>query len=88
MSVSITVKVAPETSDRVRQSLARSGATLSEFVREAIEEKLARGDTAQTPYDLAIELGLVGAYKGRSIDSERSERKRRVRDAIRAKHSR
>ena len=86
--VSITVKIDPGMNERVQRSLVSSGATLSDFVREAIEEKLARGQSKPSPYELAVEMGLFDADDGPVNASERSERKRRVKEAVLAKHRR
>lgn len=83
---SITVRIDPETGERVRRCLEESGGSLSEFVREAIEEKLARRTPERTPYEMAVEMGIIGSYKGPPISSERTDRKRLVAEAVRAKH--
>jgi Arc/MetJ-type ribon-helix-helix transcriptional regulator len=83
--MTISTRPDPETEALLRSRLLREDLSLSEFVREAIREKLERGDAAATPY--SIGEPLFGRHA--SGDTDRSEqRKALLRERIGAKHRR
>lgn len=69
----------------LRRHLARAGKTFSQYVREALTEKLARDSDTKSPYELGKHL-FGKASSGRSDLSVRY--KEVVREKLRAKHSR
>ena len=83
--MTISIRLDPETEALLRSRLLRKDLSLSEFVREAIREKLERGDAAATSY--SIGEPLFGRYA--FGDTDRSEqRKALLRGRIGAKHRR
>ena len=83
--MTISIRLDPETEALLRGRLLREDVSLSEFVREAIREKLERGDVPATPY--RIGEPLFGRYA--SGDTDRSERRKDLlRERISAKHRR
>lgn len=82
----ITIRLDDETDARLKRRLARSGETLSEFVRSAVVKQLAAGSALETPYEAWVRLapGSVG-----SGDRDRSVTyKARLKERLRAKHRR
>jgi Arc/MetJ-type ribon-helix-helix transcriptional regulator len=85
--MSITVRLPESLETELRRRFDRGA--LSSFIRRAIEAQLAREPPAQSPHELAVEMGLIGAIaSGRDDLSERSTRKRLVKERINAKHRR
>jgi predicted transcriptional regulator len=82
----ITIRLDDETDARLKRRLARSGETLSEFVRTAVVNQLSTGTLDQTAYEAWSQRadGLVG-----SGEPDRSETyKARIKEQLRAKHRR
>jgi len=80
----ITIRLDEETDARLKRRLARSGETLSDFVRTAVVNQLAAGPIHETPYDAWARLveGCAG-----SGDTDRSATyKARIKEKLRAKH--
>jgi hypothetical protein len=83
--MTVSIRLDPETEAALRDRLRRNGSSLSEFVRDAIREKLARTADRATPY--AIGEPLFGRYA--SGESDRSERRKAIlREKIVDKHRR
>ncbi len=83
MTLSIRLNDATET--ELRQRLRYLGIPLSEFVREAIREKLARETENGPPFELGKDL--FGRHA--SSDADRSTRRKElVRERLHAKHHR
>ena len=83
MTLSVRLGDAAET--ELRQRLHRKGVPLSEFVREAIREKLAREIENGTPFELGKDL--FGRHA--SGDTDRSTRRKELlRGRLHAKHHR
>ncbi len=83
--MTISVRLDPETENSLREHLRRDRISLSEFVRDAAREKLARYVKPLTPYEIGEPL--FGRYA--SGDANRSSsRKRLLREKIGAKHRR
>jgi len=80
--MTISVRLSDKSETELRLRSRRMGRPLSDFVREAIEEKLEREVRNESPYSLGKELfGRHG-----SGDSNRSsDRKRLIREKIRKK---
>jgi plasmid stability protein len=82
----ITIRLDDETDARLRRRLARSGQSLSEFVRSAIASELATGPGLETPYDAWARLAKDCVGSG---ESDRSVTyKARIKEKLRAKHRR
>ena len=71
---SISIRLDPETERELRQRLQYEGASLSEFVRDAIREKLAKSEPELGPYELGE--SLFGRYA--SGDTDRSSRRKEL----------
>ena len=84
--MTITVRLPEDLETELQARLQRSGQRISEFVREAIAEKLEREPAVRTsPYDAGQHLfGRFGS--GRTDLSEKADAI--VREKIRAKHRR
>lgn len=79
--MSISLRLDPDIETELRLRLQREHRNLSEFLREAIREKLER--EAQTPYQIGEPL--FGRYA--SGDGNRSERRKDlIREKIHARH--
>ncbi|WP_295435463.1 ribbon-helix-helix protein, CopG family [uncultured Thiodictyon sp.] len=83
--MTISVRLDPATEAALRRQVLSRGVPLSEFVRDAIREKLAAADMPNTPY--AIGKAVFGRYA--SGDTDRSvHRKEVLRDRFRDPHRR
>jgi len=83
--MTISVRLDDQSETKLRARTRSTGRPLSEFVREAIEEKLQREAGESSPYALGKEL--FGRHA--SGDSNLSaDRKRLIRKKIGEKHSR
>jgi len=83
--MTLSIRLDPETETALRDRLRRDGGSLSELVRDAIREKLARTPDGTTPY--AIGEPLFGRYaSGKSNLSQ--QRKAILREKIGDKHRR
>ena len=81
--MTITVKLDSEFEAKLRARLAEKGTPLSEYVRNAIAEKMAHEDSAPTPYEL-WETHFSGWGSG---EKDRSERiGQAMREKLVAKH--
>ena len=80
----ITIRLDDETDARLKRRLARSGQTLSEFVRAAVIQQLAASPSLETPYDAWARLVQDCAGSG---ETDRSTTyKARIKEKMRAKH--
>ena len=85
MTISVRLSDQSESESELRTRTRRSGRPLSEFVREAIEEKLARDAQDASPYGLGKELfGRYGSGDGGGNRS--TDRKRLIRERLSEKH--
>lgn len=83
--MTISIRLDQETEAALRRRLAGEGMPVSEFIREAIREKLARGPDEASPY--AIGESLFGRYS--SGETDRSQRRKELlRERLHAKHRR
>lgn len=82
----ITIRLDDETDARLKRRLARSGETLSQFVRSAVIGKLGATPAHETPYEswLRLSTGLVDT--GETDLS--TTYKERIKEKLRAKHRR
>ena len=83
--MSISVRLDKELEQTLRIQAARAEVAISDFIREAIKEKLARMELAASPY----ELGKDSFGKYSSGQSELSaNRKKLIRERLHAQHRR
>jgi len=83
--VTLSIRLDPATEAALRRQIQGLGVPLSEFVRDAIREKLAAADAPSTAY--AIGEPLFGRYA--SGDMDRSARREEIlRDKFRDRHRR
>ena len=81
--MTITVKLGLELEARLRARLAEQKTTLSEYVRSALTDKMAREDGAPTPFEL-WQVHFDGWGSG---ETDRSERiGKTMREGLLAKH--
>ena len=82
----ITIRLDDETNTRLKRRLARTGESLSQFVRASVVGRLAAGPVMETPHDAWTRLSQDIAGSG---DTDRSTRyKAQIREKLRAKHRR
>ena len=82
----ITVRLDDETDARLKRRLERSGETLSEFVRAAVDSRLAASPAVETPYEAWKRLVVDCVDTGESDLSVTY--KARIKEKLRAKHRR
>jgi hypothetical protein len=83
--MTLSIRIDEETKARLRRCLAEKGASLSEFVRAAILEKLEREASKPTPYELGKHL--FGQDLGGPPDLAKNHKKHYA-EKMRAKHRR
>lgn len=84
--MTITIRLPDELEMRVRQRAAAAGEPVSEFVRQAIAEKLTReAPPARSPFELGQHL--FGRYSDGDVMGS-AERKSRLAEIVRGKHHR
>ena len=81
--MTISVPLSDQSETDLRARTRRTGRPLSEFVREAIEEKLARDALDASPYGLGREL--FGRYGSGDVNRS-TDRKRLIRERLSEKH--
>ena len=82
--MTISVRLSDKSETQLRLRTRRTGRPLSEFVREAIEEKLQREPLDTSPYTLGKDLfGRHGSGDG----NRSTDRKRLIREKLGEKHS-
>ena len=79
----ISIRLDPDTENGLRRQLRESHIPLSTFVRDAIQEKLARMPTPSSPYELGVEL--FGRESSGQTDLS-LRRKDLVRERLHAKY--
>lgn len=86
--MTLTVRLAPDLQQQFESYCRRRRLTKSQVITRLLHEHLAGGAEVQaSPYELARELGLVGAFASGEADLAES-RKQRLKAKLRAKHSR
>lgn len=83
--MTISIRLDAETEAALRRRIGEQGVPLSDFVRDAIREKLASADTQATPY--SIGAPLFGRYASGETDRS-ARRKEIVREKLRERHCR
>jgi len=84
--MSISIRLDPATEAALRRRLLADQRSLSDFVREAIQEKL-RVDEPETPTPWSIGEPLFGRYS--SGEGDRSQRRKELlKERLDAKHRR
>lgn len=81
--MSISIRLEKSIEEALRQRLLQLGMPLSEFIREAIREKLSREEETPNPYELGKHL--FGRY-GSGRDDLSSNRKAILKEKLRAKY--
>lgn len=82
----ITVRLDDETDARLKRRLARSGQSLSEFVRAAVVSQLAAAPENETPYEAWVRIAQDVTGSG---ETDRSVTyKERIKEKLRAKYRR
>jgi hypothetical protein len=84
--MTITIRLPVKFEAALRARLDRQGVALSDFVREAITEKLER-EPARTPSAYDLGKDLFGKY-GSGRDDLSTNRKALLNEILRAKHRR
>ena len=82
----ISIRLDQRTDAQLRRRLARSGGSLTEFVRAAIAKRLATRLIHETPYHAWSRL--VPDAAGRGETDRSTTYKARIKDKLRAKHRR
>jgi Arc/MetJ-type ribon-helix-helix transcriptional regulator len=83
--MTISVRLDPETENSLREHLRRDRISLSDFVRDAVREKLAHYEKPLTPHEIGAPL--FGRYASGEANRS-SSRKHLLREKIGAKHRR
>lgn len=83
--MTISIRLDEATEAEIRARLRKDSIGLSEFVREAIREKLARERGEESPFELGKEL--FGRYASGATDRS-IRRKQIVRERLREKYRR
>ena len=86
--MTLTVRLDPHLEQQLASYCRKRRKTKSEVLTNLLRDHLAaENEATKTPYQLAEESGLVGAFaSGRTDASE--NRKRYLKERLRAKHSR
>ena len=86
--MTLTVRLDPQLEAQLDSYCKKRRQTKSEVLTQLLRDHLAEaGDTGKTPYQLAREFGLIGAFaSGRRDASEK--RKQYLKEKLRAKHTR
>lgn len=82
----ITIRLDDDTDARLKRRLARSGETLSEFVRAAVVNQLGAAPMHETAYETWAKL--VQQCSGSGETNRSVTYKARIRERLRAKHRR
>lgn len=86
--MTITVRLDPRLQEQLERHCRKRRLTKTQVVTELLREHLAAaGGTGESPYALAREFGLVGAFASGRKDAAEN-RKRSLKRKLRAKHSR
>jgi Arc/MetJ-type ribon-helix-helix transcriptional regulator len=83
--MSISIRLDKSVEESLRQRLQSEGISLSNFIREAVCEKLSRYENRPTPYELGEHF--FGRYNS-GCDDLSSNRKALLREKLNAKHRR
>lgn len=81
--MTLSVRLDKSIEAMLRQRLSHHGIPLSEFIRDAIREKLSREAAVPNPYELGKHL--FGRY-GSGRDDLSTNRKALLQEKLRAKH--
>ena len=83
--MSISIRLDKSVEESLRQRLQFEGISLSNFIREAVCEKLSRYENRPTPYELGEPV--FGRYSS-GCDDLSINRKALLRETLNAKHRR
>jgi RHH-type rel operon transcriptional repressor/antitoxin RelB len=88
MAMTLTVRLDPELERQLARYCKKRRQTKTEVLTRLLREHLAAaGDTTKTPYQIAQEFGLVGAFASGKRDLAEN-RKQYLKEKLRAKHAR
>ncbi|MBJ6611998.1 MAG: ribbon-helix-helix protein, CopG family [Candidatus Thiothrix moscowensis] len=83
--MSLSIRLDKTLEESLRRRLQADGISLSDFIREAIRDKLSKEDAKPSPY--ALGQHLFGRY-GSGRDDLSTNRKALLREKLNAKHRR
>jgi Arc/MetJ-type ribon-helix-helix transcriptional regulator len=83
--MSLSIRLDKPLEELLRRRLQLDGMSLSDFIRDAIREKLTKADNKSSPYELGQHL--FGRY-GSGRDDLSTNRKALLREKLNAKHRR
>lgn len=83
--MSLSIRLEKSLEEALRRRLQLDGMSLSDFIRDAIREKLTKDGKKPSPYELGQHL--FGRY-GSGRDDLSTNRKALLRDKLNAKHRR
>ena len=86
--MTLTVRLDPQLEEQLDSYCKKRRQTKTEVLTKLLRDHLhAASGTAKTPYQLAREFGLIGAVPSGKRDTSEN-RKRYLKENLRAKHSR
>jgi predicted transcriptional regulator len=86
--MTLTVRLDPQLEEQLDSYCRKRRKTKTEVLTTLLRDHLtAASDATRTPYELAREFGLIGTIASGRRDASRN-RKRYLREKLRAKHSR
>lgn len=81
-----TVRIPHRLEQALAQYCVETRRSKSEVIIELLEQRFAAEPAGQTPYDVAVKTGFIGAFS--SQEAAAADIKTRVKAAIRRKHGR
>ena len=86
--MTLTVRLDPQLEDQLDRYCKKRRQTKSEVLTQLLRDHLAAvNDSSKTPYQIARDFGLIGAFASGRRDAS-GNRKRYLKEKLRAKHSR
>jgi hypothetical protein len=86
--MTLTVRLDPQLEKELERYCRRQRQTKTEVLTKLLRDHLAMaGGVAKTPYEIAKDMGIVGAFASGRRDSA-ANRKRHLKAKLRAKHAR
>ena len=86
--MTLTVRLDPQLEDQLDSYCKKRRQTKTEVLTNLLRDHLAAvSDGGKTPYQIAREFGLIGAFAGGRRDSSEN-RKQYLKEKLRAKHTR
>lgn len=86
--MTLTVRLDPQLEEQLDNYCRKRRQTKTQVLTDLLRDHLAAAsETGKTPYQLAREFGLIGAFASGKRDASEN-RKRYLKEKLRAKHSR